>query len=509
MIRIAAALMSLAAVSLLLPSTARAEEIAVPEPVTAERVQALATAAATGTPASRLDAAREIAALVGAPVEPLKQLLARTRSAPVADRRSVLHGIGASIPDKSGKFSNPKRKTQSQIAQEDGFDWLVELLELGSSDDAVVEAIVDVATVRALAASERSQAARVILDFAFDDEGMIYRDECGRYLRVMSPYSLPALVRSAAIVKKYSSERRYATYQLERMDLESPKKAVRAASGDEKLKAELLWSYGDSGYRAAVIEVLEFTNDDAPAIREAARKGFMKYLTTAPPEAPKRKLVKVGGELSKKEEALYLTYREIADIELRRKHEEIFGEAVARKTKLVDIANKLFDHWDANRAAAANQQIDAALALAAAGDVTAATQEFNRILALEDATTRGPELAQVYLLRAKELEKEGEFRAAAGVYGKVNALDPDGDGAQTALASHYYNLGKAVQKEGGDPQPLFARASEIEPTHSGAARALEQARGDHSGKKWMLYAGVGGGAFALLLLVLGLVARRH
>lgn len=509
--RIAAAVFSLAAASMVRPGPSGADQVAAPEPVvtSADEVESLLAKVRAGAPADRVAAARELAKVTGAEVGPLKELLGRTRAASVDDRRNALRRIEASIPDKSGKFSNPKRKTQSENTKEDEFDWLAELAALNSTEPAVIEAIIDVAAIRALAGSQHSEGGGVVLGFAFSDEGMIYRDECGRYLRRMAPYSLPALVRSAAITKKYSSERRYATYQLERMDLESPKKAVRAASGDEKLKAELLWTYGDAGFREAVSEVLEFTNDDSPAIRAAARKGLMKYLTTTPPEAPKRKLVKPGGQLSDKEEALYLNYREIADIELRRTHEEVFGEQPERRAKLVDMAEKLFAHWDAARAAVASTQVDAALAVAAAGDVTGAAQQLDRILALEDATDRGPEIARVYQLRAKQLEEAGEFRAAAGAYGKVNALDPEGEGAQRALASHYFNLGKAVQAEGGDPQPMYTRAAEIEPRHTGAARALAGDDGSGEPKTWMLYAGVGGGAFAVLLLVLGLVTRKH
>jgi hypothetical protein len=433
-------------------------------------------------------------------------LLDRKRKSSPDARRAVLRGIGAAVPDKKGKFRNPGRQKQSQKDKQDASNWMPKLLELDTGKPAVAETITDVAAIRGLAAIRDHRAGDAIFETAFSGDTMVYRDECGRYMRKMAPYSLPALVTRAAIRKKYSSARRYAKYQLERLDLESPKKALRSAAGDERLLIALLETYGTRGYRPAVAQVLAHTNHDTASVRAAARKGWEAYITGKAPEAPKRKLVQPGGKFSDKEQPLYLNYQELARIELRRTYEEVMGEPPARKASLKEMSKALFDKWDGERAAHRGKMIDAALAQAADGKLKEATAALDRLLALDEKTDRGAEIARVYSLRAKQLEEAGEWRAAARAFHKVHALAPDADGAADALASHYVALGKAVEAEGGDPRPLYAKAKVAEPSHSGARKAA----GDGGGKpRWMLYAGGGGAALAVILLVIGLVIRRQ
>ncbi len=505
-------------IAMALPGVARAirpappAEKQAPPPQASSVDQLLEVLHGTGSADARNAAVAELTKLGNDAVPALKKFMNRKRATDVAARRAVLVRIGASIPDKSGKFHNPGRSTSDQRKKDDEVDWLAELLALDARKPAVADVVADVAVVRALAGMPSVNAGDLIFRVAFSDDTMIYRDECGRQLRKMAPYSLPALIRRASITRKYSSARRYATYQLERMDLESPKKAVRSSAGDERLEATLLWTYGDAGFRQAVAEVLAHTNDDSPAIRAAARKGWNAYITGTPPEAPKRKLSLPGGKTTDKEQPLYLNYKELADIELRNTYEQVLGEAPKRRAKLKEMTKALFDHWDQERAAAAGKLVNVALQKADGGDLAGAVHDLDQILAQEETTDRGPKVAAVYFRRAGELEKAKEWRAAARAYGKAQALDPKGDNATDAMAGHYYTLAQAVKSEGGDATALLAKAAALQPKaksggNSHPGRAMP---GDDGGSPtWMLYAGAAGALAALLLLVLGLRMRRH
>src|SRR5690606_33732591 len=125
--------------------------------------------------------------------------------------------------------------------------------------------IADVAAIRALASGREPKGAGAILAFAFASDGILYRDECGRYLRKMAPWSLPALIRGAAHPRD-ASRRRYATYQLERLDRQNPRKALADAPNDF-LKVAVLDAFKDSLDREAVFVVLDTVDDVSPQVR--------------------------------------------------------------------------------------------------------------------------------------------------------------------------------------------------------------------------------------------------
>src|SRR5262249_46284025 len=143
--------------------------------------------------------------------------------------------------------------------------------------------------IRALAATKDPRAASAILDIAFAEDTMIYRDECGRYLRKMEPYSVPALTRESQAAKD-PERRRYATWQLERLDRQDPLKALSSAAGDERLTIAVLDAFRETKLREAVHAVWTKVGADSPAVRAAARAAWMDYITgPPPPPAPRKK----------------------------------------------------------------------------------------------------------------------------------------------------------------------------------------------------------------------------
>src|SRR5687767_4959743 len=94
-------------------------------------------------------------------------------------------------------------------------------------------------------------AAEVIMDVAFGEQSMIYRDECGRNLRKLEPLSIPTLTRDS-VQAKSDVRRRYATWQLERLDRQDPTKAIAAGTGNEELQVAIVEAFRATKHREAV-----------------------------------------------------------------------------------------------------------------------------------------------------------------------------------------------------------------------------------------------------------------
>lgn len=472
-----------------------------------ELLQTLETATAK---AARLETATELADLAPRAVPAIVEFLDRERKSSVDDRRNVLHSIKAAVPDEKGRFRTPARQKADDVRADDEFDWLPLLAELEHST-SVGETIADDAALRALAASQVPAAAQAMLEVAFSEQGMVYRDEIGRYLRKMHPYSIPALIRGRAQTKDGSLSR-YARYQLERLDREEPSKAMAAAAKDEQLAAEILRAYQDTKFRHAVGVVLDYVDHLSPTVRRAARETWMSYVTgPAPPEAPKRRLQLPGGRYTDKPEPLWLTYRELADIELDKRYEELFTEEPPRGMSLEDQSKKVFTYYDDEREAAIDAIRTEGAELAASGDVAGAVTRFDRILAVRPTYEHRAEMAPAYLAHALQLEEDEAWRAASTAYAKAHALAPQADRATRALAGYHYTLGRALEAEGKDGSASYGRAVALEPNYAQAREAAERTGvvEPRNQRQWMLYAGLGGGAGAILLLGLGLHLRRR
>lgn len=476
------------------------------DPTDADKAsQLLTTLEQSSDPAARLAAARDLTAIGGRVTDVLAAHLARTRTSTVDDRRKVLAAIKALVPDKSGVFHAPPRDDDKKDA-DDKVDWLASLVKLDPSMPGLGDVVADVAALRALGASRDLKAARVLLDAAFNPETMIYRDECGRRLRAMAPASIPALTVDSQ-AKSYD-RKRYATYQLERLDRQDPQKALAAAAGDESLRVAILDAFRETHHREAVDAVLATVDDDSPRVRAAARAAWMAYVTgKAPPPAPKKKLVLPGGQLAKKETPLWMTYRELAEFDLRKLSADLLGKAYDEKDPidLEAVSKEIFQHYDDERQKRDDAVYQAAKAKAKAGDLAAATQVFDQLLAANPDRPWRAEMATCYLAYGKELEKSSKWRDAAAAYEKASVLDPSGADAKTAQAGHDFALGKALEAEGKDGGAALRRAVALAPGYASDKKAAE-AMTEGQPSPWLLYAA---GAAALLALVFFAVGMRR
>jgi tetratricopeptide (TPR) repeat protein len=455
----------------------------------------------------RMALAAELEKLAPRAIDGLHAFLRRPHTVPLEQRRAVLVLVKASVPDDKGKFADPGRLAAAQVREDEKFDWLAELAKLDPATPGVGEVIADVAALRALASTRDIRAAAVILDVGFAAETMVYRDECGRRLRAMAPYSIPAL--TIASQSREPARRRYATYQLERLDRQDPAKALQAASGDEDLRIAILDAFRTSRHREAVHAVLATINDEAPRVRVAARRAWLGYVTgKAPPPAPKKKLQLPGGKLAEEETALWLTYRELADADLRKLAGTLFGEEYGEKERvdLEALSKRIFSHYDKLRAERDAALFVEAKAKAEAGDLEAATVVFDQLLAQDPERAERADMAVIYFDRAKVLEKAEDWVGASAAYSKAHGLAPEAPHAKDALAAHYYTLGKALEKAGKDGSADFRRAVELRPDYAPAKEAV--AAVEDSGLSWLLYAAGLAAVGAVVLLGVGLSRRK-
>lgn len=453
----------------------------------------------------RLTAAKQLAEIGGRVLPSLKTFLARTRASTPDERTAILTSFGAPVPDKNGRFATPNREKDEQIRAGDDIDWLSELVKLDLTNPAVGEITADVAAMRALAASKSIDATPILFDVAFADDTRMYRDECGRQIREMHPYSIPGLIR---VAEGKGDRKRYATYQLERLDRQEPSKALTAAADDEDLQIAILQAFKDTKHREAVNAVMSKLDDDAPRVRAKAREAWMAYVTgPAPPEAPKKKLQLPGGKLTPKEMPLWYTYRELADQLLRKKAEELWGETYDEDDK-IDVeamSKRLFAQYDAERAKRDGIQLDEARKLRDAGKLAEAIAVFDRLLVLNADRPEKAEMAKSYLAYGDALAKDSKWADAAAAYSKAHGLDPTGDGATHALAQQHFALGKAMEADGKDGGAEFRTAAQLEPHNE---TVVEAAAPKKSGPTWMLLAGGGAALLAALFLGIGLMRRR-
>jgi len=466
---------------------------------------------------AREKAIAELIKLTPEAVETVGEWLVREHKHDVADRKKVLVGIKAAVPDKTGKFTVPwSRPSNKELQADDDVDWLKALLDK-SQAAAAGEVIADVAVIRALAASKDVRGAQYIFHAAFAETSMVYRDECGRYLRKMEPYSIPALTRESW--SRDQDRKRYGTWQLERLDRQDAAKALGAATGDEQLQVAILDVFRETHHREAVHAVWATVDAGSQLVREAARRAWMEYITGAPPPpAPRQHLNLPGGKKTRFAKPLWLTYRELADNELRKAANELLHEDYpldeasiddSQKTvkavpiDLEDVTRRLFAFYDGERKKREGKQWDNAKAKSDKGDLAGAATLLDQLVATNPDRAERVEMAKVYIAHAKQLEGASKWADASAAYSKAYGLDPK----KPSLAAQHYTLGKALESQGKDGGPEIRRAVALDPEYAPAKSAAEKLT-PPSRAAWMLYAAIGAGGLAVLLFGAAMLRRR-
>jgi tetratricopeptide (TPR) repeat protein len=418
------------------------------------------------------------------------------RAATDEELRALLGRFGAEIPNDKGVFVQPPRPDPSKKGDP---DWLEELKKIPDSEPGRNEAIQVVTNLRALATIHSVAAADAILDFAFAPAGLVFRDECGRQLRAMSPYSLPTLLRASQDKKREKgSYARYATYQLDRLGKNRPAYALATAPNDE-WEAAILDAIGDVKHPDAVTAVIDRLNAPSSRVRKAARGALMAYVSgPPPPPAPKAKRKLPGGKLTDEEMPLYLTYREFAENELRRVLQAQTGAPAPAKANPEELAHLLIGIYDRRRAERWDETMLKAHELLGQKKVDDAIAIYDRILVEDPTYPKRGDMVAGYLERGRAFRDQKKTDEAILSFHKAWSLDPKGAQAKEAEAELYATRAAREQAQGRNADEDLRRAQAADPAVVPAAS-----------RSWMLVVGIAAGAAGLLLGALGLLRRRR
>lgn len=339
------------------------------------------------------------------------------------------------------------------------------------------EALWVVATMRALAATRRAEAVEPMFKLAFVLDG-VFRDECGRQLRAIGDAAIAPLVRLqyAHVVPGImgAKQRRYAVYQLDRMDRARPLKAITTAP-DDRLRALLVHEYGEARALDAVEAILDQINAQSHRVRREARWAFRRYVEgPAPPPAPVRKRKLPGGQLESDEKPDYLTYREVAELALQKRLADLGIALPTAKPPAMPLAmfEAIVAHDDAERAAEWERAFVTARAQLDAGDLDGAVGNYEWILAHDPSSTRRQEMSPVFARAADAHRRAGKLDEAAALYWKAAALAAP-DAAPKLEAEASFLDAERARARGHTDETALRRAVALDPTQLAARDQLQ------------------------------------
>jgi tetratricopeptide (TPR) repeat protein len=371
-------------------------------------------------------------------------------------------------------------------------------------ETARAEAIETVAMIRALAATKRLDAVDPIFKLAFENDG-VFRDECGRVIRSMDSYAVPALVRlmhtPSTREKPFAKQKRYSSYQLDRMDRQRPQKAI-ATAPDDRVRADIIHAYGEARALDAVEAILNQVDSPAHRVRREARWAWLRYVSgKEPPPAPKRKRKLPGGREEAEEKPDYLTYREIATLALQHQLQAINNEPPDPNATAKQMTDELFEYYDKKRAAEWDAEFAAARVKEDSGNVKSAVDDYGWILAHDPNYPKRGEMARAFARYADSLKDQGEITRALGYWRQAIDLAPEGPDARAATARVVlYDALQALDKGHADVG-AFKRAVALDPSLAEARRGLARAESMHSRRRWLHTAEA---VFAASAIALGL-----
>jgi tetratricopeptide (TPR) repeat protein len=377
-------------------------------------------------------------------------------------------------------------------------------------ETARAEAIETVKTMRAIAASRRLEAVDPIFKLAFEYDG-VFRDECGRSIRAMDSYAVVRLIELVhqpnAGKQSMAKQRRYAAYQLDRMDRQRPQKAISTAP-DDRVRSEIIHAYGDTRALDAVEAILGQVDSPAHRVRREARWAWLRYVSgKAPPPAPKRKRKLPGGKEEAEEKPDYLTYREIATLALQKELAAIDNAPPDPNATATELTDELFDYYDKKRAAEWDGEFAAAKAKEERGDVKGATDDYGWILAHDPNYAHRSDMAHAFARTGDSLRDQGDVPRALGYWREAIDLAPAGPDARYAAARVALYDGLEALAHGHADVGAFARALALDPSLTEARAGRSRAEWMQARRRWMRGAFAVGASIAIAL-ALWLLWRR-
>lgn len=396
-------------------------------------------------------------------------------------------------------------------------DGYVAELPVNELQAARAELLLRVAVLRTLGrlASEdhgegRREAVLAIFALAFVADGLL-RDECGRTLRNIGGPAVPTLVRIYNDRPHYGFRmRRYAAYQLDRMDRMLPRKAL-AAADDDRLRAEILHTYGEVLAIDAIEAVLDQVGAPSHRVRREARWAWLRYVDgPPPPPAPKRKRKLPGGREESEEKEDYLNYRDMAVLVLSKTYQAVLGRAPDAKLSPRAQSEQLFAHYDRRREANFAQLFESAQTAMARGEISRAVDEFSWILANEPDHERRAEMAPAFARHGEALIKQaGAGRQTdtallgrgLGLLRVALLLDPQMADAPSLWARIHTLDGEQARRAGGSGMNDLLQAMDRQAERGGRQAGSPLASRRQSRWQWVAWAFLATGSLLLGLLI--------
>lgn len=356
----------------------------------------------------------------------------------------------------------------------------------------------------------RREAVLSIFALAFVAEGLL-RDECGRTLRSIGGAAVPTLVRIYNDRARYGFRmRRYAAYQLDRMDRMLPRKAITAAA-DDRLRAEILHTYGEVLAIDAIEAVLDQVGASSHRVRREARWAWLRYVDgPPPPPAPKRKRKLPGGREESEEKEDYLNYRDMAVLVLGKTYQAVLGRAPDAKLTPRAQSELLFAHYDRRREANFAQLFESAQGALQRGEAGRAVDEFSWILANEPDHARRAEMAPAFAQHGEALLRQAEAAGGTdtallgrglGLLRVALLLDPTMAGA-SALWERIHRIdSQQARRAGGDGMADLLPTLDSHPAGRGQDATAPRLSRHPPGWQWVAWTFLSVGALLLSFLI--------
>jgi HEAT repeat protein len=328
-----------------------------------------------------------------------------------------------------------KKKAKHDDEADDG-DWLDFLLASPHPKDHTWQDLVRLyGMTRMLAAVGTTPAVREMIQlYAYFNE--LVRIDLQRQIGKLRDKAVPALIEARQHDAK--SVERWANKELDVLGRAIPGEAV--ASNDTQILADVLRAYGRTRDVDAVRVILSFCNSERVQLRDAAREA----------------LAAIG------EPGLW---------QIRDQYLGLTGEKPPRAWTWDRLARELFALYDRQRLSEIHELMNQGAAAATAGDVVAAVEAFDKVLARSPLFERRREMAPAYVERAKQLE-DGHPDEALAMMRKALRLDPKGDRSKSVEAEIAYLEGVLSVDQGAPDKTAFEKALALDPSHDRARRAL-------------------------------------
>ncbi len=314
------------------------------------------------------------------------------------------------------------RDANSVQSATDAFDLLDAVTRLPSPDTTPYRiTLTTLCLSRALQHIGTTPAIRQLLTLSADHAGA-FRNEVTRITKDLGERAIAAYIEARL---DHSMEiRRFASNQLEAMDKKLPGQAVQTKSN--QVLADVLHAYGAIHDMDAVSVVLSFVSSDRTQVRAAARESLTLY----------------------GQDAIW---------KLREAYTNLIGKSAPDAWSADQVARELFAAYDRFRLQEVYALFAEGLAKQKEGNLLAAVEAFDKVLARQPMLDRRAEMVAAYVAYGQSVE-DADKPKALSIFRKAARLDPEGSRAGQIASSIAYLEGEDLLARGIADSDIFRRA---------------------------------------------------